>query len=159
MKQTLALAVALPLLGVMLAGCAGLRACSTAAQYPPSVWLDARSWAAAHSGSLRACLNKTCKDLTSAQTGVIQQLVVPSGVASRGGHTVTLRLSSGGGDAVDIARVVMLHRFHEASACGTQTWWQADARLDEEGQMRVSYAGVGPDTLLTPAPAPTPASH
>jgi hypothetical protein len=51
-----------------------------------------------------------------------------------------------------VQRSVELQRSQTSSACGTQTWWAADASVDADGRLAIWHNGPAP---YAPSPAPT----
>ena len=148
-------AAVLPLFSLMLSSCTGPRACSGAASYPPSVWFDGASWAAAHPGSLRVRADSFCKTFSKGDLAATQQLVVSNDDEGHGRAAVTLRISGNDVTKVDVSPRVTLHDLVEHSACGVQNQWQADVSLGSNGQITVTDAETGPGPS---SPTPT-ASH
>lgn len=128
-----------------LTGCAP-GACATAAGWPPGVWLDPSPWLSAHPGSaLTVCLDGNCKT-ADATTTFILQLTVPyrSPAPQSGNATYPLSITSRGANALKVQTHVTLHESHVTSPCGTQTWWQADARLSATGHLTIWHGTEGP---------------
>jgi len=45
---------------------------------------------------------------------------------------------------VNVRTRVTLRESHVAGACGTQTWWSADARLGASGRLTIWHGAAGP---------------
>jgi hypothetical protein len=142
------------LVATALAGCSPA-SCSPAAQYPPSVWLDASAWTAAHpSATLTACLDGTCRTVTTGETGSLQlALSSRAHVPSAGDADYELMVHSDPDGLAPIQKTVELRRASESGACGTQSWWRADASIDAAGRLTVSYGTPGePVGKASPTP-------
>jgi hypothetical protein len=142
-----------------LTGCVP-QVCATAAQFPPGVWLDPSPWLAAHSEStLTACLDGGCKKADAATTAVLQMSVpYRSPAPETGKATYVLTVTSGGSSPLRIRTRVTLHESQVSGPCGTQTWWQADARLNRAGHLSIWHGTSGPFPPQVPRPvtsAPT----
>lgn len=128
-----------------LTGCVP-RACASAAQWPPGVWLDPSPWLAAHPESaLTVCLDGNCKKADAKTTSVLQ-LAIPfrSHAPEMGKATYVLTITSRSSPPLKVQNRVTLHESHVTSPCGTQTWWQADARLDATGHLFIWHDAAGP---------------
>ena len=148
-------AVALLLVVVMpaLAGCSRA-ACSEAAGFPPGVWLDVSPWLHAHSGAtVRACLDSRC--VTSAQDSTVLQLIIPNVSYPPRKDSYTLKVTSVSAPELRTSRAVQLQETHMQAACGAQTWWSADARLEIDGAVEVWHGEPGPFAPAAPKPAST----
>lgn len=144
-RRGLALWAIIAIAVTSLTGCVP-HACATAAQFPPGVWLDPSPWLAAHPGSaLTACLDGNCKKADAATTSIVQ-LTVPyrSPAPETGKATYVLTITSRGSVPLKVLTRVTLHESHVTGPCGTQTWWQADARLDHAGHLSIWHHAPGP---------------
>lgn len=128
-----------------LTGCAP-GACAGAAQWAPGLWLDPSPWLSAHPGSaLTVCLDGNCKTADATTTSILQ-LIVPhrSPAPQSGNATYPLSITSPSSTPLKVQTHVTLHESHVTSACGTQTWWQADARLTAAGHLTIWHGAEGP---------------
>jgi hypothetical protein len=144
-----------PLLCAALSGCAA-PVCGEAAAWPPGVWLDPTPWLAAHPGmSLSGCLDGTCKTAVANSRSLLQ-LILPASASPAPGDA-EYRLTVSWSTSSRTTRTVRLVESKVSSSCGTQTWWQADARVDSAGHVTVWHSGVGPfpvavRAVATPSP-------
>jgi hypothetical protein len=145
-----------PLVGALLSGCVA-PVCNEAAAWPPGVWLDPTPWLAAHPGStLTACLDGNCKK-TDPDTKSLIQLFVSASTHSPSSNDATYTLTISSSTPIYITRSVTLSESSVSSSCGTQTWWQVDARLGSSGRLSVWHSTVGPSPVAV-QPNATPAS-
>lgn len=143
-----------------LTGCA-TQVCNEAARWPPGVWLDASPWLAAHPGaSLSACLNERCKKADAGATSVLQLIISnPARLPQPGKATYLLTVTAAGATPLKVQARVTLHRSQVRGPCGTETWWQADARLSAAGHISIWHGKSGPFAPQVPrAITPTPAA-
>lgn len=136
-----------------LIGCSPA-ACSEAAAFPPGVWLDVSPWLRAHPGAtVRACLDSRC--VTSAQDSGVLQLVIPNASYPPRNDRYMLTVTSANAAGLHTSTTVRLEETQVQGACGTQTWWSADARLHTDGTVEVWHGEPGPFAPAAPSPAKT----
>lgn len=124
-----------------LSGCAA-PACGEAAAWPSGVWLDPTPWLAAHPGtSLSACLDGNCRS-AAANSRSLLQLVISPGVTPKS-NDATYRLTVSATTSLRSTTKVTLVESKVSSSCGTQTWWQADARVSPSGRVAIWHSGIG----------------
>lgn len=143
-----------------LTGCAP-RACAGAAQWPPGVWLDPSPWLEAHPRSaLTVCLSGRCERADDTTNSILQLVVSNRSHSPKTGEaTYLLTITSRNSTPLKVQARVTLQQSHVTNPCGTQTWWQADGRLDAAGHLSIWHGtSSGPFAPQVPRPitsAPT----
>ncbi|GAB3613536.1 hypothetical protein GCM10027415_18760 [Humibacter ginsengisoli] len=100
--------------------------------------------------------------MTSAQDSAILQLVIPNVSYPPPKDRYTLTVTSANAAELHGSSTVRLEETQVQGACGTQTWWSADARLGIDGRVKVWHGEPGPFAPAAPSPAnttiPTPSA-
>ena len=121
--------------------CTRQATCNGPEQQPPSLLLDAGTWAAAHpSAQLTSCLAGICSPLASGkalaqQTAEPIEIVLPQTSDPRSPVQLSITATEAGRDLVKISRMITLNETDEAGACGTVSQWKTSAELTSTGEL------------------------
>ncbi|MET3808846.1 hypothetical protein ABIB25_005876 [Nakamurella sp. UYEF19] len=140
-RWKLLVALLLGATALVCTSCTQQRICNGPEQQPPSLLLDAGTWAAAHpSAQLTSCLAGTCTPPASSkglaeQTAEPIEIVLPQTSDPRSPVQLSITASEAGRDVVKISSMITLDETDEAGACGTVLQWKTSAELKSSGEL------------------------